>query len=316
MAPPPTRATLRQGSQGPDVGLLQGWLNNMPSDLQDLVTDGIFGPKTAAKVREFQKLMEIAPDAVVGPITWAKINDALLAIGIPGALPGSTGPQFDFEFTSNDRPKPAWHEDRAWDLFSIRQSIIRHNRSALDVDTILAIFFEESLFCNMPQMVEIKDPEERKKRGGMAIGPARGFGQMETRNSDKQEYYAWAGLPTDPPNTPESVRGEKVSAMMLGDKDTCVRIHVGWYNWLKEVRGKDFDGTLAAQVGSHVVYKNLFLRGGIAIGNAFMTRRRIDMINALNLARAESPKENDIPWPRFGKFWRFLIPDWSLVLGF
>ena len=41
----PTRATLRQGSQGPDVGLLQGWLNNMPSDLQDLVTDGIFGPR-------------------------------------------------------------------------------------------------------------------------------------------------------------------------------------------------------------------------------------------------------------------------------
>lgn len=305
MAPPPMRATLRQGSQGPDVGLLQGWLNNMPSDLQDLVTDGIFGPKTAAKVREFQKLMEIAPDAVVGPVTWAKINDALLAIGIPGALPGSTGPQFNFEFTDNDRPKPGWHENKAWDLYSIREAIVRYNRSALDVNTILAIFFEESLFCNIAQPL----------KSGNA-GPGRGFGQMETRNPDKQAYYAWAGLPTDPEKTPQSVRGEKVSAMMLGSKDECVRIHVGWFNWLTEVHGKDSEGILAAQVGAHVVYKNLFRRGGVAIGAAFATRRRIDMINALNLARAESPKENGIPWPRFGKFWRFIIPDWSLILGF
>ncbi len=305
MAPPPTRATLRQGSQGPDVGLLQGWLNNMPSDLQDLVTDGIFGPKTAAKVREFQKLMEIAPDAVVGPITWAKINDALLAIGIPGALPGSTGPQFNFEFTDNDRPKPGWHETKAWDLFSIRDAIQRHNRSALDANTILAIFFEETLFCNIAQPL----------KSGNA-GPGRGFGQMETRNPDKQDYYQWAGLPTDPPKTPESARGEKVSAMMLASKDECVRIHVGWFNWLTEVRGKDFDGILAAQVGAHVVYKDLFRRGGVAIGSAFASRKRIDMINALNLARDESPKDNAIPWPRFGKFWRFIIPDWSLILGF
>jgi hypothetical protein len=302
---PRTRATLRQGSQGPEVGLLQGWLNNMPSDLRDLVTDGIFGPKTAAKVREFQKLMEIAPDAIVGPVTWAKINDALLAIGIPGALPGSTGPQFNFEFTDNDRPKPGWHENKAWDLFSIREAIARHNRSALNINTILAIFFEESLFCNIAQPLE----------SGNA-GPGRGFGQMETRNPDKQAYYEWAGLPTDPPNTPPNLRGERVSAMMLGDKETCVQIHVGWFNWLTEVHNKDAQGILASQVGAHVVYKNLFRRGGIAIGNAFATRRRIDMIDALNLARSESPKKNGIPWPRFSKFWRFLIPDWSLILGF
>jgi hypothetical protein len=305
MTPPKTRATLREGSQGPSVALLQGWLNNMPTEFQDLVTDGIFGPKTAAKVREFQKVMEIAPDAIVGPVTWAKINDALLAIGIPGVLPGSTGAQYNFEFTDNDRPKPGWHENKAWDIFSIRGAIVRHNRSALDVNTILAIFFEESLFCNIAQPLQ----------SGNA-GPGRGFGQMETRNPDKQEYYAWAGLPTDPPKTPKTVRGEKVSAMMLGSKEECVRIHVGWYNWLKEERGLDMEGTLGAQVGEHVAYKPLFRRGGVAIGNAFMSRRRIDMINALNLARAESPKENGIPWPRFGKFWRFIIPDWSLILGF
>ena len=42
-----------------------------------------------------------------------------------------------------------------------------------------SIFFEESQFCNRRQITDSgKD------------GPASGFGQMETGNPDKQEYYA------------------------------------------------------------------------------------------------------------------------------
>jgi len=37
------------------------------------------------------------------------------------------------------------------------------------------------------------------------------------------------------------------------------------------------------------------------------------MIDALNHAPKNSPKENDVPWPRFAKFWRFIIPDFSMA---
>lgn len=302
MAPHP-KPVLKQGSAGPDVKELQGWLNLMPPYFRDLITDGIYGPKTAAKVKEFQALMQIAPDAVVGPITWGKINTGLIELGIPGILPGSSPPMTIFDFTNNDRPGQGalWHESKAWDIHTLRNCIIRHNKSALDANTILSIFFEETAFANIAQAT----------KSGKA-GPGRGFGQMETRNTDKQPYFAWAGLPTDPPGTPESVRGEKVSVMMLADREESVRIHVGWFNWLTEVHGKDYEGILSAQVGNHVAYKPLFRRGGAAITAAFGTHSRLEMINALNLARAESPKKNGIPWPRFGKFWRFTIPDWSM----
>ena len=310
MVPPPkSRGTLRKGSKGPEVTLLQGWMNQMPTVLNEILADGIFGPKTEARVQEFQKMMAVLPDGVVGPVTWNKINDALLAIGIPGVLPGSTGPQFNFKFTDDERPgnlgKIGWNEDKAWDLFSIRQSIARHNRSALGINAILAIFFEETRFCNM---------EQNLTSGG--IGRGRGFGQLETQNITKQPYYKWADLPTDPPGTKENVRGERVSEMMLSSKDECVRIHVGWFNWMTEVGRMDASGILNAQSAGHSQYASLFREGGTKIGAAFATRKRIDMINALNWAPEKSDKHNSTPWPRYSKFWRFVIPDWSLVLGF
>ena len=297
------KPTLMQGSKGPDVKILQAALNALPTEYAMLIVDGMFGPKTGARVREAQAALGIVIDGVVGPVTWSRIDDALMSIGIPGVIPGSKPPQFSFEFSKNDRPGGGlWKPEKAWDLFTLKAAIERHNRSSLSTEIILSIFFEESQFCNRRQITDSgKD------------GPASGFGQMETGNPDKQEYYAWAGLPVDPPGTSKAQRGEQVAARILANNEEAVRIHVGYYNWLKEVRGFDRMGTLAAQVGSHTVYIPLFVKGGDLIRDAWVSRNRKVMIDALNYAPANSPKQNSVPWPRFSKFWRFIIPDYTMA---
>ena len=297
------KPTLRQGSKGPDVNILQAALNALPAANALLIVDGVFGAKTGARVRQAQSALGIVIDGVVGPVTWSRIDDALMSIGIPGVIPGSKPPQFSFEFTRNDRPGGGlWLPEKAWDLFTLRNAIARHNRSSLSTEIILSIFFEESQFCNRRQITDTgKD------------GPASGFGQIETGNSDKQAYYAGADLPEDPPNTPKGSRGEQVATQILGSREEAVRIHVGYYNWLKDERGLDRTGTLAAQVGSHTAYIPLFMTGGDLIRAAWGSLNRKAMIDALNHAPQNSPKKNHVPWPRFAKFWRFIIPDFSMT---
>jgi peptidoglycan hydrolase-like protein with peptidoglycan-binding domain len=58
---------------------LQGLLNSKPTALPRLDTDGSFGPRTGARVREFQASQRLSVDGVVGANTW----NALL--GGPGA---------------------------------------------------------------------------------------------------------------------------------------------------------------------------------------------------------------------------------------
>jgi hypothetical protein len=62
------------GSNGGDVSDLQNALNNRPpSSLPALNPDGIFGQKTDARVREFQRYKQLAVDGIVGPITRAAL---------------------------------------------------------------------------------------------------------------------------------------------------------------------------------------------------------------------------------------------------
>jgi hypothetical protein len=65
-----SRPTLRFGSTGPVVTELQNALNAGESFLPTLKTDGIFGPKTHSRVKEFQASKYKAQDGVVGPLTW------------------------------------------------------------------------------------------------------------------------------------------------------------------------------------------------------------------------------------------------------
>lgn len=67
--------TLSSGSTGPDVKDLQNRLNQSPpTALPPLSVDGIFGPKTAARVREFQRQRGLQVDGIVGPKTWAALG--------------------------------------------------------------------------------------------------------------------------------------------------------------------------------------------------------------------------------------------------
>jgi peptidoglycan hydrolase-like protein with peptidoglycan-binding domain len=76
--------TVRQGSVGPAVRAVQDQINfRNNKDGRTLAVDGIFGPKTAAAVRAFQRAMSIevpgfAVDGIVGPQTWqALVTKAL-----------------------------------------------------------------------------------------------------------------------------------------------------------------------------------------------------------------------------------------------
>src|SRR5262249_46930872 len=74
------------GARGEDVEEAQGLLNDHPpTQFPLLATDGIFGPKTSARVREFQKNNNLVADGIVGPKTWK----ALRASQAPPAPPAA-----------------------------------------------------------------------------------------------------------------------------------------------------------------------------------------------------------------------------------
>jgi len=64
-------AILIKGSTGQEVRNLQTALNyHLPTALPPLAVDGIFGPKTDARVKQFQTQYRLAVDGVVGPKTF------------------------------------------------------------------------------------------------------------------------------------------------------------------------------------------------------------------------------------------------------
>ena len=63
------------GCFGPQVKELQTRLNYYPpTKLPPLNADGNFGPKTMARVQEYQRNTGLLPDGIVGPLTWGKLN--------------------------------------------------------------------------------------------------------------------------------------------------------------------------------------------------------------------------------------------------
>ena len=74
-----TRPTLRRGATGPAVVELQrrlnGWIATSRA-VPRLAQDGIFGPRTDAAVRAYQRARGLAVDGIVGPRTWAALVGA------------------------------------------------------------------------------------------------------------------------------------------------------------------------------------------------------------------------------------------------
>lgn len=85
--------TLRIGSFGDAVRLLQQALNLAPTKLPRLTPDAQFGPKTHNRVTEFQSQQKVAPDGVVGPVTWGVLKPFLDQI--LGIIDNNTKPSTD-----------------------------------------------------------------------------------------------------------------------------------------------------------------------------------------------------------------------------
>ena len=64
--------TIKNGSKGAEVKTLQEALNKAGN--YGLATDGIFGAKTEAAVRDYQKRNDLSVDGIAGPKTWSKLG--------------------------------------------------------------------------------------------------------------------------------------------------------------------------------------------------------------------------------------------------
>ena len=76
--------SLRLGSRGPDVTVVQTSLNrigqNYPAIPKVSPVDGIFGPQTEAAVKAFQQIFSLDPDGIVGRATWYQIVRVYVAV--------------------------------------------------------------------------------------------------------------------------------------------------------------------------------------------------------------------------------------------
>ncbi len=89
-------ATLRSGSTGLQVAYCQNLLNARLTAQPCLWVDGMFGPKTDARVRQFQSMKGLKPDGVVGPQTWAALEAgpppiSKRPVGQPVVVPATGG---------------------------------------------------------------------------------------------------------------------------------------------------------------------------------------------------------------------------------
>lgn len=80
--------TLRRGSRGSEVEALQLALNRA-GFLSD-APDGIFGPRTEAAVREFQRSRGLRVDGVAGPQTWQALSRFLTGYIVHTVVRGDT----------------------------------------------------------------------------------------------------------------------------------------------------------------------------------------------------------------------------------
>ncbi|MBZ5620255.1 MAG: peptidoglycan-binding protein [Acidobacteriia bacterium] len=89
---------LSQGSSGTDVSELQAGLNfHMRRPTIPLVPDGIFGPKTEARLREFQAKAKISVDGIAGERTFGKlyqVADGVTEVNLRRRVTSIASPNF------------------------------------------------------------------------------------------------------------------------------------------------------------------------------------------------------------------------------
>lgn len=101
--------TLRKGSRGNDVKILQRALN--------LYEDGIFGDLTLERVKEYQKSVGLYPDGIVGAKTWERLLGGKSTVTvskrkITEIIVHCTATQEGKHFTVSDITR--WHKQRGY----------------------------------------------------------------------------------------------------------------------------------------------------------------------------------------------------------
>ena len=87
MAKPEFYATNRNGSEGPDVSLIQIWLNGVSAKypcINKVDVDGKYGSKTQDSVTRFQCVTGLSMDGVVGTQTWDALYNHYASVVGPG----------------------------------------------------------------------------------------------------------------------------------------------------------------------------------------------------------------------------------------
>lgn len=87
--PPYYGVVLQNGSSGPDVALLQTWLNGVHSKYPQIPTftvDGAYGSGTTAAVKTFQMLTGLTADGKTGPATWNELYAQYASINGEGEV--------------------------------------------------------------------------------------------------------------------------------------------------------------------------------------------------------------------------------------
>lgn len=69
------RSTVRRGSSGSDVKILQNYLNWLGYDCGSI--DGVFGKKTQKAVKNFQRAYDLKVDGIVGKATWTQLHQLM-----------------------------------------------------------------------------------------------------------------------------------------------------------------------------------------------------------------------------------------------
>ena len=93
--PEPMLPTLRKGSKGEYVQLLQTKLMMLGYDLGSYGVDGDFGTKTQAAVKAFQKDRGLSADGVVGAKTWEELEKPAEAAMYTVTITGLTAAKAD-----------------------------------------------------------------------------------------------------------------------------------------------------------------------------------------------------------------------------
>jgi hypothetical protein len=247
-------------------------------------------------------------------------------------------------WTEGDTPH-LWDSSAALSIRDICKKLSTYLWTSQPVtrEHMLVIFFHETGFSNIKQAKN--------------SGPAVGFGQMEIFNDDKIPFFKWLAPGFDSvtfnPKTPPAIQKAKkdkngilptmeklTDGRVLSDDDFAIKMHCKYFEWLfnegyskslPTQKGiKSLDGMLSAQTGGgNEPFIDIFRDGGTNLAAAIKTRKRIDIINALNDIRwyypdAKGPSKGvetreakngrtlvhyPIPLKRFPKYWDFTLPE-------